>query len=337
MNNWCLESSRELQELFDQTKNILHGMAPWRYYYPSDYNNIKGSWETIPTSHLLEKEKEVITFTQFKQLQMNYQKRILLGVPVILGKSHHLQAFMKDCENLGYIESSICPITHDSRQLKLNGNTTKSILANQDHFEILVGVNKNCVHHIKDTSIVTFQLPNQWEEALKFMEENMEIWKELQIPDFKVGDWVVFNVEKAKEMNLYTNFWNKSHILKIDEINNNSLSFNNSNLSNLSNHIKLFRLATPVEIESVQPKIFKMTSSSGDFELKVCKKGIYYAPEKKWLNLNFFPIPILNDLTTDTPFSLSYPVNITKIDVGCKKDTLVSDWNNVYDYYNSIK
>ena len=32
-----------------------------------------------------------------------------------------------------------------------------------------------------------------------------------------------------------------------------------------------------------------------------------------------------------------YRIGVTKVDVGCKCDTLVSQWQEVYAYYNSIK
>lgn len=84
-------------------------------------------------------------------------------------------------------------------------------------------------------------------------------------------------------------------------------------------------------------KIFNMISSSGDFELEVSKKGIYYKPEDSWLSTDFLWEFTNPSCTLPVNGKSGYTVQVTKVHVGCKKDTLVSQWKEVYDYYNSIK
>lgn len=94
----------------------------------------------------------------------------------------------------------------------------------------------------------------------------------------------------------------------------------------------------PVYEEDIVKK-FTMTASNGDFELEVSKKGIYYRPDNSFLNPDFlweFTNPNCK-LPIEKAEALSgYMVRVTKVDVGCKKDTLVSEWKAVYDYYKSI-
>lgn len=92
--------------------------------------------------------------------------------------------------------------------------------------------------------------------------------------------------------------------------------------------------------ESVGPNIIKMQSATGEFELEVSKEGIYYAPDKAWLDANW--LDTLCTMTYKLPASRKdgthqkdfvYDVAVTHVDVGCKKHTLVSDWKKVLDAY----
>ncbi len=84
----------------------------------------------------------------------------------------------------------------------------------------------------------------------------LDLWFEpILEPEFKVGDWVVFETERVKEEypNLYTGTWNKDHILKIDEIEDDHFRFYNQiGKSKISNSSKCFRKATPEEIKKAQ-------------------------------------------------------------------------------------
>ena len=62
-----------------------------------------------------------------------------------------------------------------------------------------------------------------------------------------------------------------------------------------------------------------MTSSSGDFELEVSKKGIYYRPEQRWLSPSFLWEFTDTNCRLPTSTGTGYSVKVTKVDVGCKK------------------
>jgi len=91
-------------------------------------------------------------------------------------------------------------------------------------------------------------------------------------------------------------------------------------------------------------KVFKMQCDDGTFELEVSSKGIYYKPEDSWLNINdialLLPnrcIAILRYVKSNDTREKSYDIKAnTKIDVGCKKNTLISEWEQVYNYYKSL-
>ena len=104
-----------------------------------------------------------------------------------------------------------------------------------------------------------YDLPNDWIKAVNALDGLFN--PEPEIPEFKVGDWVVFQHDKAKIKDLATSFWRKDCILKVDRVDNSnkSLVFNpetvrNSGLeispmANCSNSIECFRLATHEEIK----------------------------------------------------------------------------------------
>ena len=83
--------------------------------------------------------------------------------------------------------------------------------------------------------------------------------------EFKVGDWVVFEVEKARKLRLSNSFWCKDMVLQIDQIFNGGLRFdakkvNPTNTGKCSNDIKCFRKALPHEIPSQKVETQYITS-----------------------------------------------------------------------------
>lgn len=89
-----------------------------------------------------------------------------------------------------------------------------------------------------------------------------EKWnKEEWIP--QVGDWVVFMPEKAKELSLYTECWNKPYVLKITRINDFSFRFSKEEMKRVGyetvgdcgNDRKCFRKAEPHEIPKSNEKV----------------------------------------------------------------------------------
>ena len=179
----------------------------------------------------------------------------------------------------------------------------------------------------------------------KIQEENKQ-------PEFKVGDIVVFQSEKAKGTAFWTDTWNKDHILKVTSVSDATLNFSqeemvkvsSNNVNGGGNGKHLFRLATPEEIEEYnnKPKIFKMTSSSGDFKLEVSKKGIYYRPEDSWVDptsiekMLLSAIPVYGKFNSRLPLH-TYTMEFETVKVGCKSGCSVKAWKEVYDYYKSLQ
>jgi len=275
-----------------------------------------------------------ITLKQFASLIDQPTK--IEFVPIIEGESHHLKAFLEDCAKLGYRESRYNSVAKDLKYLRLNGNTDANILTNDDSFKIICNLNKNYYDGLEELKEKTFVLPQDWAEALDLMESNMKIWEDLnKQPEFKVGDIVHGTIGDIEYVGVYSapntmSSW-KNIGGKYNIITKGNGKFN------------IIRFATPEEVEFFQDetKIFKMTSSSGDFELEVSKKGIYYRPENSWLDVDMkfihnSPSRALNYIQDNGSLG-AYKTTLTKMNVDCKHDCLVSEWLEVYEYYNSIK
>jgi hypothetical protein len=120
---------------------------------------------------------------------------------------------------------------------------------------------------LKETESVTSY--NTTMETIKIIDEKTierngikYVPEKAEEPKFKVGQWVVFLPEKAKDMHLYTDFWNAPHIMRILKITNadnylhfdeNQDPYNNGDKS--SNVCDCFRPATKEEIEAHLRKI----------------------------------------------------------------------------------
>ncbi len=273
-----------------------------------------------------------ITIEQFKKyILKENMKTQLLGLPVIRGEKHHLEAFVKDIAALGYKPSISCIKEYTLLQHNCHGSDI--FLSNKDIFrDIYMGSN---VNHSTIFPTKEFQLLQDWSKALDFMKENMDRWLKIQEenkePEFKVGDIVV-----AGNPNVICDA--KGRTGRIESIIPGNHPYNINFGSNLIVWCQIERLATPQEIEEYnnKPKIFKMTSTSGNFELEVSKKGIYYRPEDKWLHTAFL-WEFTNKGCKLPHQSGGYSVEVTKVDVGCKKDCLVSQFQEVYNYYKSLQ
>lgn len=97
------------------------------------------------------------------------------------------------------------------------------------------------------------------------------------------------------------------------------------------------RFATLEEIEfetNLKLKTFTLESSSGEFLIQVSSRGIYYAPDKAFLDPH-----ALNRICAKAEISEKvgdYTFSYTHIDSGCKKNVPVSNWKEVLNYYFSI-
>lgn len=100
------------------------------------------------------------------------------------------------------------------------------------------------------------------------------------------------------------------------------------------------RKATPSEIAKAkegETKVITMRCEGGTFEIEVSKKGIYYRPEKAWINIANIRDAIsatkVGNQSTASGFFIFKP---TMLDAGCKKGTYVSDWEKVLEEYERI-
>jgi len=312
-------------------------------HYSAEFKGwVKDSWYGVIANQkyqadILVSNPVKLTIQQFIKLTTKNMKTELLGLPVIRGEKHHLEAFLKDCEKLGYK-------THKSRQtsntrIQLNGLTEEVVLRDEDAFKILY-FGEEEYSKLETLSIKEFQLPSDWSKCLDFMKENMDRWLKIQEenkePEFKVGDIVV-----AGNPNVICDA--KGRTGRIESIIPGNHPYNINFGSNLIVWCQIERLATPQEIEEYnnKPKIFKMTSTSGNFELEVRKKGIYYRPEDKYLNVSNIEqmclgFRINNGNLNDTNRDC-YIITYETVKVGCKSGCKISEWKQVYDYYKSLQ
>ena len=91
-----------------------------------------------------------------------------------------------------------------------------------------------------------------------------------------------------------------------------------------------------VEMESEE---VEMESEEGVFELTVSADGIYYAPEQTWLDVKSIEdmVETPKGLTHTNGPDFGYKVEHRFIDVGCKKNTHISQWKHVLKIYHELK
>lgn len=337
--SWCVKNDGSQSFLstvipylnnIKKNKHSLYDGTHYGGYYGINHpeQDMKDWSGTKPWGTILTLDQFIILTTQPPM------KKEITEVPVIYGSGHHLQAFLEDCVKLGYKKSELCKIANNTICLKLNRNKDEDLLT-EDGFKIIAAITYDSSYCGCTKKIKRFNLPQDWISALDFMKENMEIWKELsEKPKFKVGDWVMSGKNNISSKD-YQNKIGK--VLSVIDGNSHPYEIQYGMARIWS---KVERLATPEEIAQAQVKIFKMTSSSGDFELEVSKKGIYYKPEDNWpiTSGNWKTIKDANYSSLRSTNGVnSYDVRLSKLDIGCKKDCLIDQWIEVYDYYNSIK
>ena len=294
----------------------------------------------------------ILTLDQFIKLTTKNMKTELLGLPVIRGEKHHLEAFLKDCEKFGH--NSYITKEEENLTLIYNNYDEQTILKNDEAFKTLfVGrIERNPIYNSgTKAKIFQYNLPQDWSKALDFMKENMDRWLKIQEenkePEFKIGDIVTIKL-KPKNWDSgaggqYPLDYKKPVTFpftgKIENIVTDWKTSYNISGYGFSSDAKI-EPATPQEIEEYnnKPKIFKMTSTSGDFELEVSKKGIYYRPEDKWLEP--YHIKSIIEPCEQNYISISgddcYSFQFETVKVGCKAGIPISCWKQVYDYYKSI-
>lgn len=163
-----------------------------------------------------------------------------------------------------------------------------------------------------------------------------EFFEPIYGDEFKIGDWVI-NDDCARPIANKIVSINETHYQCKNGSKKGYLGFNKK---------EKLRLATKEEIaqaikQATKKVIVKMASSSGDFELEIAPGRIYYAPENKELPISFIDKIIAschNFIGKKSYNDVIYDIEVesTTINVGCKNDTLRSEWELVRKTYNQL-
>lgn len=100
---------------------------------------------------------------------------------------------------------------------------------------------------------------------------------------------------------------------------------------------RIVRRATREEIEASQTKVITLRCEGGTFDIEVSRKGVYYKPENKWLDVNSLNQSINPIITSINVSGYDFKLVITTIDSGCKKQVPIEDWRKVLKAYNELR
>lgn len=171
-----------------------------------------------------------------------------------------------------------------------------------------------------------------------------EFWKPVYEEEFKVGDWVTFEVDKCvgRLSYLKTANWDRNITIPIDRIMSASFHFNKDTLNKYAPHIywsgasndkEVFRKATPEEIEAAKAArktIIKMHSSNkGEFEIEIMGGKAYYRLENKELPKEWIK-DIIDIFGEQDGINYPYELEVKSVKVGCMEGTRREDWLKVY-------
>jgi hypothetical protein len=219
------------------------------------------------------------------------QEKIKPQTFCITGKSHHLQAMEEDLKEIGYYISSF---NTDHRE----GGICSNFIHPEDLEKFLY------ITRMVEETDKTFNLPSQYSEALQFCKEQKEIAENYfkKEEEFKVGDWVKFDVEKARGTKNFTPCWNESHILQIIEIPEGTSIYCSVDFplingyktsgKTISNNKNNFIKATDEEIKKELERREKLKfpqitigGYKGVFEKDVVKFGCNHIPKETFISL----------------------------------------------------
>ena len=173
----------------------------------------------------------------------------------------------------------------------------------------------------------------------------LDLWFEpVYEEEFKVGDWVTFEVDKCvgRLSYLKTANWDRNITVPIDSITYDSFKFNGDTMNKYAPHVywsgasnskEVFRKATPEEIEAAKAakkQIIKMHSSNkGEFEIEIVDGKAYYRPENKELPKEWIK-DIIDIFGEQGGMNYPYKLEVKSVKVGCMEGTRKEDWEKVY-------
>lgn len=200
---WCIKGSEEFKIWAYPNTNVAGNFLNY-YYYTNDKDLFDWDYNVV-----IPKDYKEITFKQFKQHILKDNKTQLLGLPVIHGEAYHLEAFGKDCNKFGYNTYESQLSIHNT--LALNGNCQEAILSQENSFKTLfLGFDKTYSQSNITLPIKTFNLPQDWTNALKFMEDNMKLWLKIQeenkkpvVPVYQEDDIVIASIRDTQYIGRY--------------------------------------------------------------------------------------------------------------------------------------
>ncbi|HTJ52548.1 MAG TPA: hypothetical protein VL443_23975 [Cyclobacteriaceae bacterium] len=151
----------------------------------------------------------------------------------------------------------------------------------------------------------------------------LDLWFEPVYEEkFKVGDWIFFDGKSHKA----------GPYKLIERVRENLFRSKDQCHETKSG----YRLATPEEITAAQTKVITLRCEGGTFEIEVSKRGIYYKPEDKWLDIAALNQAVNPVITSVNVSGYDFKLVIDTIDSGCKKKVSILEWKKVLSAYNEI-
>lgn len=174
--------------------------------------------------------------------------------------------------------------------------------------------------------------------------EIVEQWEAVYKEELKVGDWAYFMGNDPENT---TSYWTKGIIGKVRHIDR-SLKEAPCVLvaledRNATNDFEEFRKATPEEIQkhlnSLKQKVTVNQANGDSFILVVNKDGIRYGGQ--WLNISelkdLFNMDSLSHGSKTNTSQGTWDVTYKTVDIGCKRDIMVSDLQACISIYDKFQ
>lgn len=253
---WCIKDTagREVLEYFStysgSTCKMYTGSTNGYLHCPAvDYASLHSNKQSGYTE---------ITLEQFKKYVLKEKEMKAQSFTIKSSSSGLLKAWFEEAEKFEYSLVAMADKTFANKELFSN-NTDNPTLANY----------KKLTNYIsrKSTTEVEFTLPQQYEEALQFVKDQLDPKYWVVENEFKVGDWVVFTANGGYMTNATKTQPVLNEAVQIMGLNKPFMSEGDCNAT-MSNGLfmrlstvdkrgenpypKFFRKATPAEIKKAQ-------------------------------------------------------------------------------------